>query len=73
MENPDEIVVDISRQGFTAVNCSLHEFFTSIEFSRYVSALFDAKSITPPQRAVAVQLANSVFGEFLIWNSWVLL
>ena len=65
MENPDEIVVDISRQGFTAVNCSLHEFFTSIEFSRYVCDLFDAKSTTPPQSAVAVQLEFSVQFEFL--------
>ena len=65
IENPDEIIVDISRQGFTAVSCSLHEFFTSIEFSRYVCALFDATSSTPPQRAVAVQLANSIYCEFL--------
>ena len=33
IENPDKIIVEISRQGFTAVSCSLHEFFTSIEFS----------------------------------------
>ena len=63
--NPDEIIVEISRQGFTAVSGSLHEFFTGIEFSRYVCALFHVTSSTPPQRAVAVQLATSIYCEFL--------
>ena len=64
VENPDEIVVEIGRQGFTAVTSSLHEFFSGIEFSRYVCALFDATASTPPQRAVTVQLATSVYWEF---------
>lgn len=32
IENPDEIIVEISRQGFTAVSCSLHEFLTVLNF-----------------------------------------
>lgn len=33
VENPDEIVVYIGRQGFTDVTSSLHQFFTSSDFS----------------------------------------
>jgi len=33
VENPDEIVVEIGRAGFTAVTSSLHEFFSGNEFS----------------------------------------
>ncbi|KAJ7350134.1 hypothetical protein OS493_038316 [Desmophyllum pertusum] len=65
VENPDEIVVDIGRQGFTGVTSTLHEFFTSSDFSRYVCALFDARASTPPQRAIAVKLSTSVHWEFL--------
>ncbi|XP_020610138.1 uncharacterized protein LOC110048702 [Orbicella faveolata] len=65
VENPDEILVEIGRQGFTAVTSSLHKFFIGIDFSRYVCALFDATASTPPQRAVAVQLATSVYRIFL--------
>lgn len=65
VENPDEILVEIGRQGFTAVTCSIHEFFIGIDFSRYVCALFDATASTPPQRAVALQLATSVYRKFL--------
>lgn len=64
VENPDEIVVKIGRQGFTTVTSRLHEFFSGIEFSRYICALFDATTSKPPQRAVTVQLATSVYWEF---------
>ena len=47
------------------MSCSLHIFFTSIEFSCYICVLFDAKSSTPPQRVVAVQLTSLVFCQFL--------
>ena len=67
IENPGKIIVDITCQGFTAVSCSLHKFFTNIEFSRYIRALFDAKSSTSPQRAEAVQLAN--FGVLPIFGT----
>lgn len=65
VENPDEIVFKIGRQGFFEVRSSLHEFFNSIEFSRYVCALFDVTQMQPPQKAVAVELANSVHWEFM--------
>jgi len=48
VQNPDEIVVEIGHQGFTAVTSSLHEFFTGMEFSCYVRALFDATESMPP-------------------------
>ena len=51
--------------GFTGMSSSLHIFFTSIEFSCYICVLFDAKSSTPPQRALAVQLTSLVFCQFL--------
>ena len=65
VENPDEIVFKIGRQGFFEVRSSLHEFFNSIEFSRYVCALFDITEMQPPQKAVAVELGNSVHWEFM--------
>lgn len=65
VKNPDEIVFKIGRQGFFEVRSSLHEFFNSIEFSRYVCALFDVTQMQPPQKAVAVELANSVHWEFM--------
>ena len=44
---------------------SLHEFFTSNEFSGYVCAVFDVLSSKTPQRAAPVQLATSVYCECL--------
>ena len=43
VENPDEIVVNIGRQGFTEATSRLHEFLTSTEFFRYVSIVFAVK------------------------------
>ena len=49
VKNPDKIIVEINRQGFTMVRCSLHEFFlTGIEFSCYVCFIScNVKHATP--------------------------
>ena len=66
LESPeDEIVVKISRQGFTEVTSSLHEFLSSEVFSGYVCALFDTSKCLPAQRAVALELSNSTYSQFL--------
>lgn len=53
VESPeDEIVIKISRKGFTDVTSSLYEFLTSEVFSGYVCALFGTTKCTPTQRAV---------------------
>jgi len=65
-ESPeDEIVVKISRQGFTDVTSSLHEFLTSEVFSGYVCALFNTSKCTLAQRALALDLSNSTHSQFL--------
>ena len=64
-ENPDEIVVDISRQAFTDVTGRLHEFFTCNDFTRYLCSVFDVAKCTPVHRAVGVQLATSLYWQFL--------
>ena len=59
-EKPDDIVVVINRQGFTEVKSSLHSFFISSDFYRYVCSIFDVTQCTPAQRAVAIELATLV-------------
>ena len=46
VENPDETVINISRQGFTEATSRLHEFFTSTEFAQYVCILFGGLSLS---------------------------
>lgn len=67
VENPDEIVVNIGRQGFTEATSRLHEFLTSTEFSRYVCIVFAIKETTIFQRTVVVVSRNSkfIYFEFL--------
>ena len=73
VESPeDEIVVKISRQGFTEVTSSLYEFFAGEVFSGYVCSLFDTSKCTPTQRAVALELSNSVYSQFLERLSYVM-
>lgn len=40
VKHPEEIVINISRQGFTEATSRPHEFFTSTEFSQYVRIVF---------------------------------
>ena len=65
VENPDEIVVNIGRQGFTEATSRLHEFLTSTEFSRYVCIVFAVKETTISQRTVVVEIAKFIYFEFL--------
>ena len=65
VENPDDVVVNIGRQGFTEATSKLHEFFTSTEFCQYVSIVFATKEATTPQRTVAVELGKFIYWEFL--------
>ena len=65
VENAEEIVVNISRQNFTEVTSSLHEFFTGSDFSSYVCALFNVSQTSPPQRAITIQLSSTVYWQVL--------
>ena len=44
---------------------ALHQFFNGNDFSRYVCVVFGVNESTPPQRAVAIQLATFVYYGFL--------
>lgn len=61
VENAEEIVVNVSRQVFTEVTSSVHEFFTGSDFTSYVCTLFNVSKTKPPQRAIAVQLSTEVY------------
>ena len=70
VERPeDEIVV---KKGFTDVTSSLYGFLASEVFSGYVCALFSTTKCTPAQRAVALELSNSVYSQFLERLSYVM-
>lgn len=65
VESPeDEIVVKISRQGFTDVTSSLHEFLLSEIFSGCLCFVRHFK-VYPAQRAVALEVSNSAYSQFL--------
>ena len=42
----------------------MHEFIISVDFTRYVCPVFGVTKCTPAQRAVAVQLATSLYWQF---------
>lgn len=65
-------MVKISRQGFTDVTSSLYEFLTSEVFSGYICALLGTTKCTPTQRAVALELSNSAYSQFLERLSYVM-
>ena len=65
VENRDEIVVYIGRQGFTEATSRLHEFLTSTEFSQYVCIVFAVKEMTVSQRTIVVEIAKFIYFEFL--------
>ena len=61
------IVFNLQRQRFTAATSELHAFFTSVEFSTYVCAIFAVGEDLPtvPQRSIAVQLSIEIYYIFL--------
>ena len=65
VESPQDQVVSISRQVFTDVKCSLYQFLSSKEFSRYVCQLFATAKCSPAQKGVAVELTPAVHHQFL--------
>ena len=65
VKHPEEIVINISRQGFTEATSRPHEFFTSTEFSQYVRIVFGVREVTHPQWSVAIEVAKFICWEFL--------
>lgn len=65
VRHPEEIVINISRQGFTEATSRPHEFFTSTEFSQYVRIVFGVREVTHPQWSVAIEVAKFICWEFL--------
>ena len=65
VKHPEEIVINISRQGFTEATSRPHEFFTSTEFSQYVRIVFGVREVTHPRWSVAIEVAKFICWEFL--------
>ena len=45
IENADEVIVNISRGGFTECTAKLHQFLNSPQFQQYTKALFTYKVV----------------------------
>ena len=65
VEHLEEIVINISRQGFTEATSRLHEFFTSTEFSQYVCIVLVVNKVTHPLWSVVIEVAKFICREFL--------
>lgn len=59
VKHPEEIVINISRQGFTEATSRLHEF------SQHVRIVFGVSEVTHPQWSVAIKVAKFICWEFL--------
>ena len=65
IENPDEVIVNISRGGFTECTAKLHQFLNSPQFQQYIKALFNCTEVSPPLIAAATEIATKLYEEFL--------
>ena len=65
IENPDEVIVNISRAGFTGCTTKLHKFLISPLFHEYVSGLFNSTHVSRPERTTATEIGTSLFEKFL--------
>ena len=61
----DGFTFNLQRQHFTEATASMHEFFTSPTFERYVCAIFSCLKPSAPQRTIAVKLSLEIYRTFL--------
>lgn len=65
VDNADEVIVTFGRKGFTEATSMSHEFFIGKNFLQYICSDFDVPHSTPPQRAVVVERAKTIYWQFL--------
>ena len=65
IENPDEVIVNISRAGFTGCTTKLHKFLISPLFHEYVRGLFNSTHVSRPERTTATEIGTTLFEKFL--------
>lgn len=65
IENPDEIIVNISRAGFTGCTAKLHMFFNSPLFHGCIKGLFNSTKVSPPQMLTATDIGTMLFEKFI--------
>ena len=65
IENPEDVIVNIAREGFTSATAMLHEFLNSDMFGVYQKALYQSADVTFPEMAVACELVLELYGKFL--------
>lgn len=65
IENPDEVIGNISRGGFTECTAKLHQFLNSPRFQQHTKALFTCTEVRRPQVAAATEIATKLYEEFL--------
>jgi len=64
-ENPEEVIVNISRGGFTGCTAKLHQFLNSPLFRDYTKGLFNCTEVSPPQMTTASEMGTKLFELFL--------
>ena len=65
IENPNEVIVNISRGGFTECTAKLHQFLNSPQFRQYTEALFNSTEVRRQQISAATEIATKLYEEFL--------
>ena len=65
IENPDEVIFNISRGGFTGCTAKLHSFLNSPEFDQYLKGLFNCREVRRSQKEVATALSMRLYDLFL--------
>ena len=65
IENPDEVIVNISRAGSTGCTTKLHKFLISPLFHAYVRGLFNSTHVSRPERITATEIGTTLFEKFL--------
>lgn len=64
-ENPEEVIENISRGGFTGCTAKLHQFLNSPLFRDYTKGLFNCTEVSPPQMTTASEMGTKLFELFL--------
>lgn len=65
IENPDEVIFNISRGGFTGCTAKVHKFLNSPTFVEYLRGLYNCNEVRPAQTAVATAFTMKLYDKFL--------
>ena len=61
IENPDEVIVNTSRGGFTECTAKRHQFLDSPQFQQYTKDLYNCTEVRRPQIAAATEIATKLY------------